>query len=64
VTEGTEGEEREGNGEGGKKVGEGGERRGKGRGILVPDWETEKVATLLLYIRIITIIVKIIITII
>ena len=46
VREGTKGEEREGNGERGKRGVEGGERIGKGRDIPVPDWESEKVATL------------------
>jgi len=45
VRKGTKGEEREGNGEGGERGGEGGERR-RGRDIPVPDWESEKVATL------------------
>ena len=42
----TQEEAREGNGEGGKRGGEGGERRGRGSDIPVPDWESEKVATL------------------
>ena len=45
VREGTE-SGREANGEGGKSGGEGGERKGRGRYIPVPDWESEKVATL------------------
>ena len=45
MREGTEGEEREGNGrevQGERRE----ERRGRGRDIPVPDWESEKVATL------------------
>jgi len=47
VREGTEGRKREGNGEEGKRGKEGGEKRGRGRDIPVPDWENEKVATLM-----------------
>jgi len=47
VREGIEGEEREGKGEGGKRGG-GEERRGRGRDTPVPDWESEKVATLIM----------------
>jgi len=40
-------EERERNGEGGKRGGEGREKRGEGgKGYPVPDWESKKVATL------------------
>jgi len=46
VRSGTQEEAREGNEEGGKRGGEGGERRGRGSDIPVPDWESEKVATL------------------